>query len=440
MISNTDWETFRNDDIDTYAVNVTDHILNLKKDCIPNKTVKIRQSDPPWMHNNLRKLMRQRKRAYDKAKKTNSQQQWQKYKRLRNETTNMLRSSKREYFEKMANKLNTNVTSSRDWWKILKTFITTTKSSNIPPMKSNNEFFTEDKDKAKLLNNYFKTQSSLNDDGKILPQVIKINANDLSVIMTSPDEVKSILETLKIGKASGPDYINNYVLKMCAAELSEPLSKLFNYSLSQSKVPKIWKEANVTPVFKKDDPSDYSNYRPISLLSTVGKVLERIIHKHTYNFFIANNVISSLQSGFVMGDSTVNQLADIYNTFCRALDNGLEVRAIFCDISKAFDRVWHKGLLSKLESVGISGGLLRWFCDYLDNRKQRVVLPGVSSDWVTINAGVPQGSILGPLLFLVYINDIVTDIKSHIRLFADDTTLYIIVDTPAQAALTLIKI
>ena len=213
MISNTDWETFRNDDIDTYAVNVTDHILNLTKECIPNKTVKIRQSDPSWMHNNLRKLMRQRKRAYDKAKKTNSQQQWQKYKRLRNETTNMLRSSKREYFEKMANKLNTNVTSSRDWWKILKNFITTTKISNIPPMKSNNEFFTEDKDKAKLLNNYFKTQSSLNDDGKILPQVNKINANDLSVIMTSPDEVKSVLETLKIGKASGSDYINNYGLK-----------------------------------------------------------------------------------------------------------------------------------------------------------------------------------------------------------------------------------
>ena len=115
----------------------------------------------------------------------------------------------------------------------------------------------------------------------------------------------------------------------------------------------------------------------------------------------------------------------------------MEVRAIFCD-SKAFDRVWHKGLLSKLDPVGISGGLLRWFRDYLlDNRKHIVVLSGASSDWVTINAGVPQGSIFGPLLFLVYINDIVTDIKSYIRLFADDTTLYIIVATPAQAALTL---
>ena len=122
------------------------------------------------------------------------------YKRLQNETTNMLISSKREYFEKMANKLNTNVTSSRDWWKLLKTFITTTKSSNIPPMENNNEIYTEDKEKSKLLNNYFKTQSSLNDDDKILPLVNKINANDLSVIITSPDEVKSVLETLKIGR------------------------------------------------------------------------------------------------------------------------------------------------------------------------------------------------------------------------------------------------
>ena len=103
----------------------------------------------------------------------------------------------------------------------------------------------------------------------------------------------------------------------------------------------------------------------------------------------------------------------------------------------AFDRVWHKGLLIKLESVGISGRLLRCFCDYLENRKQRVVLPGASSNWATIAAGVPQGSILGPLLFLIYINDIVIDINSYIRLFADDTTLYIIVDTPAQAAFTL---
>ena len=168
---------------------------------------------------------------------------------------------------------------------------------------------------------------------------------------------------------------------------------------NKGKVPSKWKQANVTPILKKDDPSEVSNCRPISLLSTVGKVLEKIVHKRIFNFFQENHVITTLQSGFVPGDSTVNQLTDLYNTFCQALDEGKEVRAIFCDISKAFDRVWHKGLLYKLSSVGISGSLLQWFTDYLNNRKQRVVLPGTASGWTSIKAGVPQGSILGPLLF-----------------------------------------
>ena len=113
-------------------------------------------------------------------------------------------------------------------------------------------------------------------------------------------------------------------------------------------MPNIWKEANVSPIHKKNDLSDVSNYRPISLLSTVSKVLEKIVHKYLFNFFRDNNVITAFQSGFVPGDSTVNHLIDIYNTFCKALDEGKEVRAIFCDISKAIDRVWHKGLFLNL--------------------------------------------------------------------------------------------
>ena len=165
--------------------------------------------------------------------------------------------------------------------------------------------------------------------------------------------------------------------------------------------------------------------------------MEKIVHKHVFNFCRDNSILTALQSGFVPGDSTVNQLVDLYNTFCKALDEGKEVRAVFCDISKAFDRVWHRGLLYKLRRIGISGSLLSWFANYLKGRRQRVVLPGVPSNWSSINAGVPQGFILGPLLFLIYINDIVENINSSIRLFADDTSLYIIVDDPTDAAITL---
>ena len=243
-----------------------------------------------------------------------------------------------------------------------------------------------------------------------------------------------ILKSLATGRACGPDQISNRVLKEVAEAISEPLADLFNTSFLLSSVPDIWKRANLSPIHKKDDKTLVENHRPISLLSPIGKTQEKNVHKHVHNFLLENHVITPFQSGFIPDDSTVNQLVDLYNTFSRALDEGKEVRVVFCDISKAFDRVWHKGLLAKLKHYGITGQLFAWFESYLSNRFQRVVLPGGSSEWLKINAGVPQGSILGPLLFILYINDIVHEINSNIRLFADDTSLYIIVDFPDSAA------
>ena len=154
--------------------------------------------------------------------------------------------------------------------------------------------------------------------------------------------------------------------------------------------------------YKKDDPSDASNYRPISFLSAVGKVLEKLVHKYFFNFCRDNAIISSLQSGFVPGDSTVNQLIDIYNTFCKAIDEGKGVRALFCDVSKAFDRVRHTGLLYKLNRAGISGPFLSWFSNYLYYRKQRVVLLGTSSSWKPIKAGVPRLYTRSPIISYLY--------------------------------------
>ena len=247
-------------------------------------------------------------------------------------------------------------------------------------------------------------------------------------------EVESVIKTLVIGKASGPNGLSNRILRELSSELAIPFCSLFNQSLRSGTFPGSYKEANVCPVPKKGDLSIVSNYRPISLLNSESKLFERLVFKYLFNHLQENNLLSSLQSGFIPGDSTINQLTFLYNTFCQALDSGKEVRAVFCDISKAFDRVWHSGLLYKLQAASVTGDVLNWFKSYLSDRKQRVVLPSTVSEWTFIRAGVPQGSILGSLLFLVYINDIVKDIGSNIRLFADDTSLFIIVDNPVTAA------
>ena len=175
----------------------------------------------------------------------------------------------------------------------------------------------------------------------------------------------------------------------------------------------------------------------MSLLSCVGKAFEKCVNKRVYAFLSDNNIINEMQSGFRPGDSTVNQLLCTYDEICSTLDNGSSIQSVYLDLSKAFDRVWHGGLLSKLEAVGIRGGLLYWFRDYLSRRTQATVVKGEKSDFQEVLAGVPQGSVLGPTLFLVFINDIVENIMSVVRLFADDTSLSSSLDNAITRAETL---
>jgi hypothetical protein len=431
--STTDWTDTYDEHMDIYCFNVTEKIKTLAQQFIPNRKVTIRPSDPPWITAKIKCSIRKRKRLYKKAKIRNTPHDWATFKRCRNDTVSLVRNAKVEYLNNISNKLLTEKLCSQNWWKTLKCLISPDVKSTIPTLYYNDTCASDDHDKADLLNDFFTAQSNLN-DRDALPPSLPTSISSLSSIVFTTDEVKDILGCLPLGKASGPDDINNRILRELANELSAPLTSLFNKSLNEGYFPSSWKEANVCAIFKKGDPSQTNNYRPISLLSNIEKVLERLVFKRIYNFFLDNNFLSPFQSGFIPGDSPVNQLTFIYNSFCKAIDEGKEIRAIFFDISKAFDRVWHKGLLAKLKSAGITGNLLSWFSSYLTNRRQRVILPGISSNWSNINAGVPQGSILGPLLFLVYINDIVSEIHCNIRLFADDTSLYLTVDHPDTAA------
>ena len=206
-----------------------------------------------------------------------------------------------------------------------------------------------------MFNKFFCEQSTLDDSDHTPPDLTELQIDGLRHILITEAEVEDMLTILDTSKATGPDCINPRLLREATPVLKYLLCKLFNISLSLSSFPSEWKLANVTPVFKKDSPGILKNYRPISLISIVGTVMERCVNKHIYNVLLENRIISSNQSGFTPGDSAINKLLYITNEFGKALEDGKEVRVVFCDVSKAFDRVWHKGLLTKLNRLTFKG-------------------------------------------------------------------------------------
>ena len=428
------------DDIDKAAEDLSEAIMTCVKKCTPVTTVKLNDRDPPWVNNEIKDMLKLKNMAYNRAKQTNSAGDCDIFRRTRNKYTAAIRKRKIDHDTELDNKIShTSHFSNKSWWKTVSSFLhkNGTEAKTIPPLQSQNgDVVYSARDKAELFNSFFTSQSTVEAKDDPVPTIPRTNLQIPHLTITTNDVFK-ILTDLDTNKAVGPDLIHNKVLKNCAGVLAPPLTKLFNRSINEGKFPEIWKMANVVPIHKSGDKHLVNNYRPISLLSCVGKVLEACIQKHILNYLIQNNLITAQQSGFLPNHSTIYQLLNIYNDISSAMDKNITTQAVFFDISKAFDKVWHKGLISKLDAIGIRGQLLPWFENYLTNRKQSVLIAGDKSDQRLIEAGVPQGSVLGPTLFLVYINDLVQNIESTVELFADDTSLYLCLEDPHQRAHTL---
>ena len=346
--------------------------------------------------------------------------------------------SKEKYYTKLSSRLADPLTSPKTYWSILKTFLNNKKIPCIPPLFHENKFITDFKEKAELFNHLFVNQCSLLSNNSVLPTNLpQLTSKCLDSIHFSSSDIVKIISHLDPNIAHGHDMLSIRMIKLCGNSICKPLSIIFKDCLSEGKFPHEWKKANVVPVHKKGNKQSLENYRPISLLPICSKIFERLIYNEMFTFFTENNLISPNQSGFRPGDSCVNQLLAITHEIYKWFDEGFEVRGVFLDISKAFDKVWYEGLLLKLNQNGISGNLLKLLRDFLSYRKQRVVLNGQHSSWDNVKAGVPQDSILGPLLFLIYINDLSNGFSSNCKLFADDTSLFSVVNNIHTSATTL---
>ena len=233
-------------------------------------------------------------------------------------------------------------------------------------------------------------------------------------------------------KAPGPDKFKPIVLQTLHKELAPILQLIFQRSVDTGKLPDIWKEANVSPIFKKGKMSFLSNYRPISLTCVLCKVLEHIVASSVAKHFTELDILYDLQHGFLEKRSCETQLIMLDDELAKNMQMGKQTDLIFLDFSKAFDKIVHEKFLLKLHQYGIRGDTLNWIKDFLDNRKQTVVINGINSDEVPVSSGVPQGSVLGTILFLAYINDLSEQVKSRVRLFADDTAMYLAISSTTE--------
>ena len=436
--SKLSWESFfENDDMDNLWNQFKSKFAHLCNTHAPKVSVRKKAKCSPWIDDNYIEMSRERdflKKKYDETKETSY---WQKYKKSRNALNNLNKKLKRQYF---LNKFDTHAGDSKMTWTILNELTPRAKNSSIE-LNIDGTVISDPLNVANALNEHF-TAAVINTDAAVhspinLPILTK---SKFVFSKVTEDEVAKELSRIVVDKAPGLDDIHPRLLKEGAPFITAPLTHMFNVSLRTGRNPPDWKKSRVTPIFKSGDKTDPGNYRPISILSSVMKVFEKLLDKQVRQYLKDNNILSKCQSGFRPLHSTNTAIIDLNDYFLKNIDEGQLTGGIYLDLKRAFDTVKYVLLIRKLSMYGFGEKEIAWFTDYFFGREQCVCINNACSDFKPVTTGVPQGSLLGPLLFTLFIDDLCKidfDNSTKVCLYADDTAVFVRGTNPIQISNTL---
>ncbi|CAH1252651.1 Hypp973 [Branchiostoma lanceolatum] len=393
------------------------------------KTVRENSHTAPWLTDRAKNMMGRRDAARRKAIKTKDVKDWEIYRSLRNQTTSMIRKEKKTHFAEAVSEAKGDQSL---MWKIINAFTGKSKSKSQVQnlVRPDNTSTSNPSEMAQEFNDYFSTCASKLTDGMTAPQgnpLRHIPEPTRTFSFESVDEstVLNELQRLKTKKATGLDKIPSKLLKDSAPVIVKPLTHIFNLSLATGQVPTDWKEAQISPIHKSGNRANVANYRPVSVLSVMSKVMEKLVGNQVTRFLTRHDLLTTHQSGFRRHHSTATAVQKIVEDIKSAFNCSKVTVALFLDLRKAFDTVNHDILLGKLKKLGFDNDVTNWFESYLADRFQTTHLQGQYSSKSRVNCGVPQGSVLGPLLFCLYVNDLPNVIRNcSIQMYADDTVLY----------------